>query len=146
MDEVRGLKVDIECKESDDDIRKKVRHHGHTLFLLCVMGLLFGCRMLFLREDDLVVAAQVHEGEEAEETIIVGIKIAVLERFVLGVPEGIYELLALIMAAQHGCCCCGGNKTDGMTEFAESACLKNLSFLWKCAVGAVLIHEVVDAL
>ena len=36
--------------------------------------------------DDTVVSAQVHEGEEAEQAIVVGIEIAVVEGFVLRIP------------------------------------------------------------
>ena len=33
------------------------------------------------------MATQVHEGEEAQQTIVVGIEIAVFEGLVLGIPQ-----------------------------------------------------------
>lgn len=47
---------------------------------------------LFCGLDDTVVSAQVHECEEAEQTVIVCIEISVLERLVLAVPESLGEL------------------------------------------------------
>ena len=54
---------------------------------------------------DSVVAAEMHEGEEAEQSVVVSIEITVLEGLVLGVPQGIDELFALGMTAHHGSCC-----------------------------------------
>ena len=75
------------------------------LLLTQPLGSMSVCECSFLWEDDLVVAAQVHEGKEAEQTVIVSIEVAVLEWLVLGVPEGINKFLALVLAAHHGCCC-----------------------------------------
>ncbi len=33
-----------------------------------------------------------------------------------------------------------------MTEFAESTCLKYLSFLWKCAIYTILVNKRIDPL
>ena len=39
-----------------------------------------------------------HEGEEPQQSIVVGIEIAILEGLVLRIPEGIHKLLALVLA------------------------------------------------
>ena len=54
-------------------------------------------RRLFLREDDAIVATQVHIGKESQQSVIIRIKITILERLVLGLPEGVNKLLALIV-------------------------------------------------
>ena len=56
---------------------------------------------LFCGSDDTVVSAEVHECEEAEKTVVICIKISVLVRFVLGVPETVDELTADLMIAQE---------------------------------------------
>ena len=70
---------------------------GFLVFLV-VLGFLGGLGFLvfqekgeaqkqnLFREDNLIVSAEVHESEEAEEAIIVGIEIAIFERNMLGVP------------------------------------------------------------
>ena len=98
------------------------------------------------REDDAVVAAQVHEGKETQQSVVVGIEIAVFERHVLGFPESLDEFAALIVAAHHGGSSRRGHQSDTMTQFPETTCLQNLVSFGKRAIHAVLIHKRVDAL
>ena len=55
-----------------------------------------------LASDDSVRAAQVHEGKEAEQAIVVCVEISILVWFVLGLPKRIDKLLALGVAAHDG--------------------------------------------
>ena len=64
-----------------------------------------------------------HEGKEAEQTIVVGIEITILERLVLGIPQGIDELLALVVTAQHGGGSRGGYEADAVAQLTETASL-----------------------
>ena len=52
----------------------------------CLATIYARARKLFRRGDDAVVAAEVHEGEEAEQTVVVGVEVAVVEGLVLHVP------------------------------------------------------------
>ena len=36
--------------------------------------------------DDAVVTAEMHEGEQTQQTVVVGIEVAIFERHVLGIP------------------------------------------------------------
>ena len=38
-----------------------------------------------------------HKGKQAEQTIVVGIEVAILEGFVLSIPQSINKLLALLV-------------------------------------------------
>ena len=96
--------------------------------------------------DDTVVAAEMHECKEAQQSVVIGIEVSVIERLVLCIPEGIYKFLAFVVAAEHRGGSGGGNKADAVAELAESACLQNLVTLRQCAVGTVLVHEGVDSL
>jgi hypothetical protein len=71
-------------------------------------------RSLLLWEDDTIVATQVHESEEAQQTVIVGIEVTVLERLMLRIPQTVYKLLALSMGAHDGSSSGSGDKTNGM--------------------------------
>ena len=66
--------------------------HRHFSLFIFHFSLPFRC-------DDLVVSAQVHEGEETEQPVVVGIEITILEGLVLGIPESIHKLLTLIVTA-----------------------------------------------
>ena len=54
-------------------------------------------RGLLLWRDDAVVATEMHEGKQAQQPIVVSIEIAILKGFVLGIPQGIDKLFALIV-------------------------------------------------
>lgn len=54
-------------------------------------------KFLFLRKYHLIVSAQMHEGKQTEQTIIVGIKIPVIVRYMLRIPQLINKLPALFM-------------------------------------------------
>ena len=64
----------------------------------------------------------------------------------LGVPEGIDELLTLVMAAEHRGCCGGGHETDAVAQFAETAGLQDLVALGQCAISTILVDESVNTL
>ena len=55
---------------------------------------------LFLWFDYAVMSAEVHECEESQQTVVVGIEVAILKRFVLSIPKGIDKLLLLSMVAE----------------------------------------------
>ena len=99
-----------------------------------------------LRGDDTVVAAQVHEGKEAEQTVVVGIEVAVVERNVLGIPKGINKLLALVVTAHHGGGSRGGHQSDAVAQLAETASLQNLVAFGQRTVNAILVDELVNSL
>lgn len=63
---------------------------------------LYDCYLhnLFLWGYHSIVSTQVHKGEEAQQTIVVGIEIAILEGFVLGIPQSINKLLLLSVVAK----------------------------------------------
>lgn len=43
-----------------------------------------------------------HEGKEAQLSVVIGIEIAGFERLMPDVPQGIHKLLALVVTAQDG--------------------------------------------
>jgi hypothetical protein len=51
-------------------------------------------------EDDAVISAEVHECEEAEKTIIISVKVTILIRLVLRIPETVDELMADLMVTK----------------------------------------------
>ena len=84
---------------------------------------------LFLWFDYAVMSAEVHECEEAQQSIVVGIEVAIVKGLVLGIPEGINKLLLLGMIAENGG---GGNGTyqaDAVAQLAETTCGQNLILL-----------------
>ena len=101
---------------------------------------------MLVRKYNLIMAAQVHEGKEAEQSVVVGIEVAVLERFMLGIPEGVHKLLALVVRAHHRGGCRGGYEADAMAQLAETAGTQNLVALGHGAVLAVLVEELVHTL
>ena len=82
-----------------------------------------------------------HEGEEAQQPVVVSIEVTVLERLVSGVPESVDKLLALIVAAEHRGRGGGGNEADAVAQFAETASLQDLIALGQGAVSTVLVDE-----
>jgi len=101
---------------------------------------------LFCGLDDAIVAAQVHESEEAQQAIVVGIEIAVLEGHVLSLPESIDKLLALVVAAHHRGSSSRSHQTDAMTKLAETTGTEDLITLRQGAILAELIHKRIHAL
>ena len=87
-----------------------------------------------------------HEGEEAEKSVVVGIEVAILEGDVLGVPESIDKLLALVVAAEHRGSSSGGYESDTVAQLTETTCLQDLIALRQCSVGTILIHKGIDTL
>ena len=87
-----------------------------------------------------------HKGEEAEEAVVVGIEVTILEGNVLSVPEGIDELLTLVVAAEHRGGSSGGYKADAVAQFSETACLQDLIALGQGSVSTILIDEGVNTL
>ena len=67
------------------------------------------------------MAAEMHEGKEAKQTVVVGIEITVIERLMLGVPKSINKLFALLMRAQHRGCSRRGDKPYAMPQFLEAS-------------------------
>lgn len=53
--------------------------------------------LLFTREDDPVVSAKMHECKETEKPVVIGIEVAVFERFMTRIPQGVDKLFALFM-------------------------------------------------
>ena len=51
--------------------------------------------------DDAVVATEVHEGKEAQQTIVIGIEITILKGLVLGIPQGVDKLFLLLVLTHH---------------------------------------------
>ena len=76
--------------------------------------------MFLCRLDDAIVSAQVHEGEQAEETVVVGVEIAVLIGFVLIVPQTLGELAGNGVVRGERRCREGGNQAHGVAR-ARSA-------------------------
>ena len=101
---------------------------------------------LFLWRDDAIIATQVHEGKEAQKTIVIGIEVTILKGFVLRLPESIDKLLALVVATHHRSGSRRSHQTDAMTQFAETTGTEYLITLRQCAVLTELIHEGIHAL
>ena len=57
--------------------------------------------VMSVRENNLVMSAEVHEGEETEQTVVVGIEVAIVEGLVLHVPQMVDEVAALVVATHH---------------------------------------------
>ena len=72
------------------------------------------------------MTTKVHKGEETQKSIVVGIEVAIVEWFVLGIPQSIDKLLLLIVITENRRCSNGTYKSDAMTKFAETACLQYL--------------------
>ena len=72
-----------------------------------------------------IVAAQMHEGKQAEQTIVVGIEVAILEGFVLSIPQCINKLLTLLVLTQDRGGCNGTYQTDTMTQLADATSTEN---------------------
>ena len=92
------------------------------------------------------MSTKMHECEQSQQAVVVGIEVAVFERFVLGIPQGIDKLLALIVTAQDRRCGNGANQSDAVAQFAESACGQYLILLGQRTVGAILVDELIHAL
>ena len=75
------------------------------------------------------MTAEVHEGEKAKQTIVVGIEVAILKRFVLSIPQGIDKLLLLSMVAEDRGSGNGADETYAMAQLAESTSRNQLIFL-----------------
>ena len=82
--------------------------------------------MLFPGWNDAVIATEVHESKETQQSVVVGIEVAVLEGFVLGFPESVDKLLALIMAAHHRGSSRRGHQADAVTQLAETTGTEDL--------------------
>ncbi len=102
--------------------------------------------MLFPRRNDAVIAAEVHESKETQQSVVVSIEIAILEGHVLGFPEGIDKLLALIMATHHRGSSRRGHQTDAVTQLAETTGSEDLITLRQGTILAELIHKGIHAL
>ena len=89
--------------------------------------------------DDTVVPTEMHEGEETEQTVVIGIKIAILERYVLGIPQGIDELTALVVAAHHGCSRQSRYQPYAVAQLSETSSLQDFIVLWHGAIHTVLV-------
>ena len=100
--------------------------------------------MFFL--DYAVVTTQVHEGEEAQQSVVVGVEVAILEGHVLGVPQRVDKFFALGMLAHHRGSSCCGDKANAVAQFAESASLQYLVAFRQRAVRTILVYKLVDAL
>ena len=98
------------------------------------------------REDHTVMTAQVHEGEESQQSVVIGIEVSVLERLVLRLPECLDEFAALVVAAHHGSSSRRGHQSDAMAQFTETASLQNLVFLRQGTVHTVLVNKSIDTL
>ena len=92
------------------------------------------------------MSTKMHECEQTKQTIVVGVEVAIVEGLVLGVPQGIDKLLALIVTAQDRGSGNGADKADAVAQLAESACRQYLILLGQCAVGAILIYKLIDSL
>ena len=101
---------------------------------------------LFCGLDDAIVAAEVHEGKETQQAIVVGIEIAILEGLVLSLPESIDKLLALVVTAHHRGSSRRSHQTDAMAELTETTGTEDLITLWQSTVLAELIHKRVHTL
>ena len=64
----------------------------------------------------------------------------------LGVPQGIDKLLALIMGTHDRGCSRSGNEAYAMAQLLEPASLQDLITLRKRAVCTILVNESIDAL
>ena len=91
-----------------------------------------------------IVSTQVHKGKETQQPIVVGIEIAILEGFVLGIPEGINKLLLLSVVAKDRCCCNSAYQTNAVAKLAESASGQNLILLRQRAIGTILIYKLMN--
>ena len=69
-----------------------------------------------MREYHLIVSAQVHEGKEAEKGIVVRIEIAIGKGFVLGIPQGIYKLLSVVVGVEQRSGGYGSYETDAVAQ------------------------------
>ena len=92
------------------------------------------------------MSTKMHECEQTKQTIVVGVEVAIVEGFVLGIPQSIDKFLALVVAAQDRCCSEGADQTNAVAQFAESACWQYLVLLGQCAVGAILVDKLIDTL
>ena len=84
-----------------------------------------------------------HQCKEADETIVVGIEIAIVVWLMTGIPQTFDELSTFHMSGcqRHGCGC--GYETNGMTQFFVASGFKDVS--WLSAVDIILVEEGVDA-
>ena len=92
------------------------------------------------------MTAEVHKCEEAKQTIVVGIEVAILEGFVLSIPQGIDKLLLLSVVAEDRGGSNGANQAYAVAQLAESACWNQLIFLGQRAISAILIDKLIDTL
>lgn len=72
--------------------------------------------MSLFREYDLVLAAQVHECEQAEKSVVICIEISIVVWNILRVPQGIHELLVDAVICQKSGGCYSGYKAYGVSE------------------------------
>ena len=84
-----------------------------------------------------------HQCKEADETVVVGIEIAIVVWLMTGIPQTFDELATFHMSGcqRHGCGC--GYETNGMTQFFVASGFKDVS--WLSAVDIILVEEGVDA-
>ena len=99
-----------------------------------------------IRRYHTIVSTEVHKGEESQQTIVIGIEIAILKGFVLSIPQMVYKLLTLLMTAHHGSGSNGADESDAMAQLTETTCRQNLVLLGLRAVCTVLIDKLVNTL
>ena len=72
------------------------------------------------------MATEVHEGKEAEKTVIVGVEITVVEGNMACVPQRVDKLAFLVVTAECGSGSDCGYQSDAVAQFLESTGLQNL--------------------
>ena len=87
-----------------------------------------------------------HECEEAEQAVIVGIEIAIVEGLVLRIPECIDKRLALLMGTHHRGSSRCGYEADAVAQFTEATGSEDFITLRQCTVRTILVEEGIDAL
>ena len=111
--------------------------------LLFVYALL----ILVLRSNHAVVTAEVHEREEAEESVIIYVHEAIFEGLVLGIPKGIYKLLSMLVVEEQRGGCHGTYEADAVTEsLLGMTGTEDFVILGQSAIHTILIHEIVHTL
>lgn len=93
--------------------------------------------------DYAVISAQVHEREQTQQSVVVGVKVSVVIRFVAGIPQPVHKLPSY-HACRHqrrGRRC--GYKPERMAQAAVASCIKHI--LHFRTVHVVLVHKIVDS-
>ena len=55
-----------------------------------------------------------HEGKETEQTIVVGIEIAIVEGFVVRIPKGVHERFSFLVLTHHRGSCQRAHKANAV--------------------------------